>query len=98
MSAQILINGEEASISGTGNGLLDAFCQALQTHLKNQFEITDYHEHALERGTGSQAITYVIIKNGGNKTYVGAGISSSVSRSSLRAILSAVNQIPGIVS
>ncbi|MDD2456950.1 MAG: 2-isopropylmalate synthase [Eubacteriales bacterium] len=98
MSAQILVNGLEMAISGSGNGLLDAFCHALQAHLKGQFEITDYHEHALERGTGSQAITYVIIQNGGNKTYVGAGISSSVSRSSLRAILSAVNQIPGIVS
>lgn len=98
MSAQIKVKDVEYSISGSGNGLLDAFCQALQNHLNGHFEITAYHEHALERGTGSEAITYVIIQNGGNKTYIGAGISSSVSRSSLRAILSAVNQIPGIVS
>ena len=97
MSAQITVNGVETSISGSGNGLLDAFCQALQSHLKGKFEITAYHEHALERGTTSQAITYVNIQNGGNKNYIGAGISSSVSKSSLRAIISAVNQIPGIV-
>ena len=97
LSATILVNGQAAEISGSGNGLLDAFCQALQSHLKGHFEITAYHEHALERGTTSQAITYVQIQNGGNKSYIGAGISSSVSKSSLRAILSAVNQIPGIV-
>jgi 2-isopropylmalate synthase len=97
MSAKVLVNGQVVSIAGTGNGLLDAFCQALQTRFKGRFEIMAYHEHALERGTTSQAITYVSIQNGGNKQYIGAGISSSVSRSSLRAVLSAVNQIPGLV-
>ncbi|MDD2533668.1 MAG: 2-isopropylmalate synthase [Eubacteriales bacterium] len=98
MSAHVMISGKEVEINGSGNGLLDAFCQALQTKISGKFEITAYHEHALERGTTSQAITYVIIQNGGHKTYIGAGISSSVSKSSLRAILSAVNQIDSIVS
>lgn len=98
MSAKVAISQQEYEISGSGNGLLDAFCQALQRQLNGKFEITAYHEHALERGTTSQAITYVIIQNGGNKSYIGAGISSSVSKSSLRAILSAVNQIPNIVT
>ncbi len=93
MTATIIDRGEEKSISGSGNGLMDAFCQALRNYLQSKIEITAYHEHALERGSTSQAITYVQIQNGGNRLYIGAGISSSISKSSLRAVISAVNQM-----
>lgn len=93
MSATILDRGEEKMISGIGNGLLDAFCLALREYLHTRLEITAYHEHALERGSTSEAITYVQIQNGDNRLYIGAGISSSISKSSLRAVLSAVNQM-----
>ncbi|MDD4138829.1 MAG: 2-isopropylmalate synthase [Eubacteriales bacterium] len=86
-------NGKSVSVSGTGNGLLDAFCQALRQYLGSPLEITAYHEHALERGSTSKAITYVQVQNGGNKLYIGAGVSSSISKSSLRAVVSAVNQM-----
>ena len=93
MSATILDQGEEKTVSGIGNGLLDAFCLALREYLHTKLEITAYHEHALERGSTSKAITYVQVQNGNNQLYIGAGISSSISKSSLRAILSAVNQM-----
>jgi len=86
-------DGKSVSVSGTGNGLLDAFCQALRQYLGSPLEITAYHEHALERGSTSKAITYVQVQNGGNKLYIGAGVSSSISKSSLRAVVSAVNQM-----
>jgi 2-isopropylmalate synthase len=88
--------GREAAIEGIGNGLLDAFCQALRQFLGCPIEITAYQEHALESGSTSKAITYVQIQNGGNLLYIGAGISSSISKSSLRAVLSAVNQMPNV--
>ena len=88
--------GREVAVSGHGNGLLDAFCQALREYLDSKIEITAYHEHALERGSTSKAITYVQVQNGGNHLYIGAGISSSISRSSLRAVVSAVNQMPSV--
>lgn len=86
-------DGRAVSVTGTGNGLLDAFCQALRQYLGSPLEITTYHEHALERGSTSKAITYVQVQNGGNKLYIGAGVSSSISKSSLRAVVSAVNQM-----
>jgi 2-isopropylmalate synthase len=91
MTATLLHDGREVTLSGNGNGLLDAFCQALRDYLKCRIEITSYQEHALERGSTSKAITYVQIQNGGNHQYIGAGISSSISKSSLRAVVSAVN-------
>ena len=93
LTATITHEGREVLVSGEGNGLLDAFCQALRDYLQSKIEITTYHEHALESGSTSKAITYVQIQNGGDRLYIGAGISSSISRSSLRAVVSAVNQM-----
>ena len=86
-------DGREVTVQGTGNGLLDAFCQALRQYLGSPLEITAYHEHALERGSTSKAITYVQVQNGNNRLYIGCGISSSISKSSLRAVVSAVNRM-----
>ncbi|NLN45338.1 MAG: 2-isopropylmalate synthase [Clostridiaceae bacterium] len=91
LKAQISVAGEERDIEGSGSGLLSAFCSALNNHFGTKLEIQSYSQHALERGTQSQAITYVQISNGTGESYIGAGISSNVSRSSLRAVVSAWN-------
>ncbi|MCL2665629.1 MAG: 2-isopropylmalate synthase, partial [Defluviitaleaceae bacterium] len=80
----------EFNIEGSGNGVLDAFCNALRKELGIDFEIVYYTEHSLESGAGAQAITYVEISSGG-KTFFGAGISSNIIKSSMRAVTSAVN-------
>ncbi len=94
VTALLTHHGREVPVEGLGNGLLDAFCQALRIYLNSRIEITAYHEHALERGSTSKAITYVQVQNGGDRLYIGAGVSSSISKSSLRAVISAVNQMP----
>ncbi len=91
VTAHISVSGEDRVIAGTGSGLLSAFCAAMNTHFGTQLEIQSYSQHALERGTQSQAITYVQISNGDGSYHIGAGISSNVSQSSLRAVVSAWN-------
>ncbi|NLM15197.1 MAG: 2-isopropylmalate synthase [Clostridiaceae bacterium] len=93
ISALIEYQGEEYTVNGSGNGLLDAFCQAMQNFLNREFEITTYQEHALNRGSSSKAITYVQIQNGDHQTHIGCGISSSISKSSLRAVVSSINRM-----
>jgi 2-isopropylmalate synthase len=93
VTAMMVIDQQEKAITGQGNGLLDAFTNALQAVLNLRFEIADYHEHALTSGTKSKAITYVQIKNERKQVYIGAGISSSISKSSLRAVVSAANRM-----
>ena len=93
MSAVLQHDDQEVTVESVGNGLLDAFCQALRKYLGTSLEIITYHEHALESGSTSKAITYVQIQNGGHQRYIGAGISSSISKSSLRAVVSAVNEM-----
>ena len=96
MSVNLYDNKKEIILDGIGNGPLDAFCKALQNHIGSRVEIISYNEHALERGSTSKAITYVQVQNGDNNIYIGAGISSNVSKSSLRAVISAVNQMNSV--
>ena len=96
MSVSLYDNKKEVVLDGIGNGPLDAFCKALQNHIGSRVEIISYNEHALERGSTSKAITYVQVQNGDNNIYIGAGISSNVSKSSLRAVISAVNQMNSV--
>ena len=91
LEADISVAGEEHAISGKGNGLLAAFCAALNSHFGTTLEIVSYSQHALEKGTQSQAITYVQISRGNGESYIGVGISANISRSSLRAVVSAWN-------
>ncbi len=93
MNATLLIAEESVSVSGNGNGLLDAFCHAFSKETGTPISITTYHEHAMQSGSDSAAITYVEIELPDHSKYLGAGISSSVSKSSLRAVVSAVNRM-----
>ena len=98
VSAVITDNGKEVKISGTGNGLLDAFVTAFKEYTGTDFEIKDYSEHAMKSGSDSAAITFIEIRNKEDgKVYVGAGVSSSVTKSSVRAIVSAYNRMISVI-
>jgi 2-isopropylmalate synthase len=91
LKAVIKIEGNEKTVSGEGNGVVDAFCRALTAETGVAFEITNYSEHSLEYGSKSRAITYMEIAVG-DKTYFGAGVSGNIITSSLRAVVSALNR------
>jgi 2-isopropylmalate synthase len=93
VEAELRLNGDIRKISGRGEGILDSFCMALRNELKLDFEIIQYSEHSLEYSSRARAITYVEISDVTGGKVFGAGISSSISKSSLRAVVSAVNQI-----
>ena len=98
VEALITDNGEEVAIRGTGNGLLDAFVTAFKTYTGVDFEISDYSEHAMKSGSDSAAITYIEIVNLENgENYLGAGVSSSVTKSSVRAVVCAYNRMIKVI-
>ena len=92
IEAQFESEGKTKDASGKGNGILSAFCNALIQVIPIKFEILDYAEHSLEHGKGSRAITYVQIADKDGKHWFGAGVSSSITKSSLKAVVNAVNQ------
>ncbi len=92
IAATIKYVDQEKVLNGAGNGLVDAFCKTLTSEYAIQFEIKNYSQHSLENGSESRAITYIEIGFNG-KSYFGAGIDSSISKSSLLGVLSAVNRM-----
>ena len=93
VSAVLIINGVQKTISGSGNGLLSAFCSGLIAATQKEFEIKYYTEHSLEYGAKSSAITYMEVIDKAGELYFGAGVDSNISRSSILAIISAANKI-----
>ncbi len=77
---------------GQGNGRLDAVSNAIKRHFGIDFTLTDYDEHALERGSNSKACAYVGIQPvESNETCWGTGIQDDIVVASVYALLSAVN-------
>lgn len=85
-------SGKEQLIKGNGNGLLDGFMNGLKAQTGISGEIQLYSQHALTSGTEALAVSYVQIQSKG-QLYTGVGISSNVSKSALRAVISAVNRM-----
>lgn len=95
ITAVVKVNGAEQEISGTGNGPLAAFVDALGT-VGFDVRVLDYSEHAMSAGDDAQAAAYVecavTLADGTSKVVWGVGIATSITTASLRAVVSAVNR------
>ena len=89
-TVKAVINGKEVECSADGNGRLDAVANALTTEIGMEINVDTYTEHALERKTTSEACSYVGI-NVNDKIFWGVGRHSDIIVSSVRALVSAVN-------
>ena len=88
----VVYNGEEMDIAAEGNGRLDAVSNAFKRHLGFEYSGLTYHEHALESGSTSRAVTYVSITDEKGKQYWGAGVDEDIIASSVHALVSAINK------
>ncbi|NLE81873.1 MAG: 2-isopropylmalate synthase, partial [Rhodococcus sp.] len=95
ITATVKIEGKEQEISGSGNGPLAAFVEALST-VDYDVRVLDYSEHAMSAGDDAQAAAYVecavTLPEGETKVVWGVGIATSITTASLRAVVSAVNR------
>ena len=87
-------HGIERSFEAVGNGPIDAVRRGLHQNLGLEVKILDYEEHALQSGSNSQAAAYIHLLDSdtGHVTY-GVGVSSNITRASVRAIFSALNRL-----
>ncbi len=90
VKASVEFKNQVYPIHGTGTGIVGVFFNALKDLLGVEMDLTLYQQHALERSSGSKAMTYVQLLHKG-KYYSGSGYSQSISKSSLRAVVSAMN-------
>jgi 2-isopropylmalate synthase len=87
--------GTDHELTGVGNGPIAAFCQAISELDMGLgglgVRVLDYAEHALSSGRDAEAAAYLEIEIG-DRVYWGVGISESIVRASLRAVISALNR------
>ncbi|WP_416327118.1 2-isopropylmalate synthase [[Eubacterium] hominis] len=88
----ILADGVEKTITGMGNGRLDAVSNALRDNLNVTFDIMDYKEHSLSKGSTSKAVSYVKINDCRNIDQWGVGIHDDIITSSVKALFAALNR------
>jgi 2-isopropylmalate synthase len=93
LECDVVLNGEDKTFKGQGTGIVDAFSKCLNDELGVEFDIVDYSQHSMSFGKKSKAITYVQIYDKDQNSYFGIGFSSNIAKSSLRAIVSAVNKM-----
>ncbi|MCR4691794.1 MAG: 2-isopropylmalate synthase [Lachnospiraceae bacterium] len=86
--------GVEKVFDAVGNGPIDAVKRGLMEETGRKIKILDYEEHALQSGSNSQAAAYIHMLDAdtGVVTY-GVGVSSNITRASVRAIFSALNRL-----
>ncbi|MDF3058575.1 MAG: 2-isopropylmalate synthase [Rariglobus sp.] len=90
--ADLLAYGQEKIITGSGNGPIDAFVQALRAAGLPRFELVSYSEHSLGSGAEARAVSYIQIKTERNTTFFGAGIDTNIELASIKAVVSALNR------
>ncbi len=89
--------GIPGQYTAVGNGPIDAVQRGLQEKFGIRIKVLDYEEHALQSGSNSQAAAYIHMLDAetGHVTY-GVGVSSNITRASVRAIFSAVNRLEAV--
>jgi 2-isopropylmalate synthase len=95
VTATVRAFGTEYVMTGTGTGPIAAFCDALSAIDLGlggvPVRVLDYAEHALTAGRDAEAAAYLEIQVG-DQVLWGAGVSSSITRASLRGVISALNR------
>ncbi len=90
-TGRIIKDGIETSVVGHGNGLISSAIRGLNAHYDLGLEVIDYVEHALNKGSESQAVAYVECKTPDDRRFFGVGIDSDIGTASIKAVLSAAN-------
>ncbi len=87
-------SGVEKTFAATGNGPIDAVQRGLMKELGIEIKVLDYTEHALGGGANAQAAAYIhMLDMKTGRTTFGVGVSSNITRASIRAIFSALNRL-----
>jgi len=88
------LNDSEGSFEAVGNGPIDAVLRGLRENLDLDVKVLDYEEHALQGGSNAQAAAYIhLLDVATGKVTHGVGVSSNITRASIRAIFSAINRL-----
>ncbi len=89
ITAQLVVDGSPVTVSGDGNGPIDAFVHALRDGLDANLNVLDYAEHAIGQGSEANAVAYVETSETDGVVLWGVGVDPNIITASLRAVLNA---------
>lgn len=92
LEVKMIMNSNEVTVSGTGNGPIDSFVNGLSKELGINIKISDYHQSAISSGSDAQAAAYIELEKDG-QTRWGVGINPNTTRASFEAIIVGLSKI-----
>lgn len=92
-TATVKINNETQSISGKGNGPINAFVHALDESGLKDFKLTDYRQHSIGGGSATESAAFIQLQTKAGRVAYGCGIHASIEKSGLLALVSAYNRV-----
>ena len=87
--AVVAHDGEDQEILGRGTGPIDAFVSAMKEHGWDNFQIAEFHEDSLGKGSETQAVAYIKIESKDGFGKWGAGVDTNITVAGVKALLSA---------
>lgn len=90
LTVEAVVDGVETVLTGTGNGPISAFFDALGA-TGIDARLLDYTEHTMSEGASAQAASYIECVIDGAVLW-GIGIDANTTRASIKAVVSAVNR------
>ncbi|EPH39528.1 putative 2-isopropylmalate synthase [Streptomyces aurantiacus JA 4570] len=91
LSVEATVDGADVTLTGSGNGPISAFFNALQSVVGIDVRLLDYQEHTMSEGASAQAASYIECAIG-DRVLWGVGIDANTTRASMKAVVSAVNR------
>ena len=92
INLNLQIDTKKISISGSGNGPLDAMINGINKDLDIDLKISDYHQHAISSGSDAKAVAYseLIFEE---KSVWGVGIHQNTVIAGLKSIICGLNRL-----
>jgi 2-isopropylmalate synthase len=88
LSVKLVCNKQGATLSGRGNGPIDALIDALGLRC----DVLSFEERSMGSGSDAKAVAFVEITTPSRVTLFGCGVHANIVSASLLAVLSAVNR------
>lgn len=87
--------GEKKVLEASGNGRLDAVSNAIKAGTGLSFTFETYSEHAMTKGSSSEAVAYVGLHWEDATISWGAGTDHDIIKAGIKALASAINEKEG---
>ena len=91
LQVELVQGATSHKLTGSGNGVVASFVDAVAGFIGKQIVLVEYSEHALSHSADAEAICYIQLNIEGER-YCGVGRSHDIVQASLDGILGAINE------